>query len=109
MNITRHKRPDIGWTTISQTVFDADLSGEALGILCYLLSRPDSWVVRTAHLQKKFRRGPDKIRTLINEIISAGFIQRERRSQVRGRFVTPKTFVTDLPHTDLSGSIENGV
>jgi hypothetical protein len=109
MNITRHKRPDIGWTTISQAVFQAQLSDSALGILCYLLSLPDGWVVRTTQLQDKFNRGPDKMRALIRELMIAGFIQREPARQIRGRWTTPKTTVTDLPQLDLPFPVNNGV
>jgi hypothetical protein len=106
MNITRHKRPDIGWITISQAVFQAGLSDSALGVLCYMLSLPDDWIVRTSQLQKKFNRGPDKMQSIIREIIGAGFILREPGKRVRGRWVSPKYSVADLPQPDSPGPVE---
>jgi DNA-binding MarR family transcriptional regulator len=107
MNITRHKRPDIGWITISQTVFQSSLSAPALGILCYLLSMPDDWVVHSSQLRKRFDFGRDKMGSLLNEIIAHGFIQRAPGRRIRGRWVAPKYSVTDLPQPDLSAPVES--
>lgn len=101
MNITRHKRPDIGWITISQAVFQAPLSDSALGVLCYLLSLPDDWIVRSSQLRKKFNRGSDKMQSILREIIASGFITREQPRIIRGRYATPKYTVTDLPQPVL--------
>lgn len=76
MNIHRTRRPDIGWVSISQSVLNhPHLSAPALGILCYVLGKPDDWVVRDVQLRKRFGYGRDKLRNIMRELSSFGFVR----------------------------------
>lgn len=54
------------------------LSLEALGLLTYLLSKPDDWKVILSELQNTWNIGRDKVHTLIAQLIRAGYIKREQ-------------------------------
>lgn len=56
------------------TAQDERLSWEALGLLTYLLSKPDDWVIKAGDLQK--RCGRDKVYRLLSELIDAGYVVR---------------------------------
>jgi hypothetical protein len=54
------------------------LSAEALGVLCYLLSRPDNWQVIPDQLQTRFNVGRDKMYRVLSELIDLGYISRSQ-------------------------------
>lgn len=63
---------------------DDSLSAEALGILCYLLGRPNDWTVRPTQLAERFGCGRERIDRILKELISASYI-------VKTRYRDPKT------------------
>jgi hypothetical protein len=88
--------PQIGWTTIANTVFRAGLSQNAGWLLCNLLSLPRDWIVHTNHIRKQLGYGKDRSQAAVNELIGFGFM---RRSQIRqrGKFATDYYDVFDVP------------
>ncbi len=66
------------FTVIGNRAMNDDrLTPEALGVLCYLLSRPDNWEVYPAQLSKRFRGcGRDKTYRILNELIECGYVTR---------------------------------
>lgn len=80
MSIKRAPR-NSNFTIVSNEIFSANLSARAIGVLVYLLSKPDHWEVRTSHLVKEFQgtvrpEGRDSIYAIITELKDKGFIQR---------------------------------
>jgi hypothetical protein len=61
------------------------LSWKAKGLLAYLLSRPDEWIVRMGDLIKRSTDRESATRTAIQELIDAGHIVRETVRQA-GKF-----------------------
>ena len=61
----------------TQTVQDAGLSWKATGILAYLLSLPDDWVIHVSEVAQHKTDGERALRSGINELIEAGYIVRE--------------------------------
>lgn len=63
---------------------DNRLSWEALGLLTYLQSMPDGWVINVKHLMaqhvgtdsKKHKAGRDKMYRMINELKECGYLER---------------------------------
>ncbi len=53
---------------------DDTLSAEALGVLCYLLGRPDNWTVRPTQLAARFDCGREKIDRILKELIEKNYI-----------------------------------
>ena len=83
MTIRRSART-VGYTVLDNSVFTPGMSFEAIGLLCYLLSKPDHWQVSVQQLinfTKGSERssGRDKVRGLINELILKGFILRQTK------------------------------
>ena len=74
------------FTVLGNGMFaDNGLSFEAMGLLAYLLSKPDEWVLRPQALADATegtaqRRGINKIHALLRELVEAGFISRNRLS-----------------------------
>ena len=74
------------FTTIGNGIFmENALSFEAMGLLAYLLSKPDNWQVHVQALVRATKgtaqkRGENKILALLRELIGAGYITRQRQS-----------------------------
>ena len=73
---------------ISQAVFnDHRLSPVALGILCYLLSRPDNWQTSPGQLRERFGLSKYAMRAVMRELTEAGYCRRTHRQDHRGKMV----------------------
>ncbi|WP_176506387.1 hypothetical protein [Pseudomonas urethralis] len=82
MSIRRVKRPD-RYTVVSNRVFDSNLSFRAVGLLAYLLSKPDNWEVSVAQLVKVSATtarpdGRDSVYSILGELIAAGYVTRHQ-------------------------------
>lgn len=55
---------------------DEDLSFKAKGILTYLLSLPDDWVVHIEHIVTKSKDGISSFRTGLSELVDKGYLKR---------------------------------
>lgn len=102
MSIIRRPRTSAPFTTILNAVVeDVELSAEALGLLVYLVGKPDNWEVSPTQLKKRFNCGRDRIYRIINELIVAGYVQRGQSRQDGGRFDGDNYLVSDekLPLT----------
>jgi len=72
---------------VDNAVFsDERLSWEARGLMGYLLSKPDDWDVRLHDLTSRGPAGEFKIRRMLAELRTAGYIRRERISGPDGTF-----------------------
>jgi hypothetical protein len=62
------------------------LSWDARGILAYLLSRPDDWLIKLDDLRRE-NYGRDRIRKVIKELIAHGYIQpRQKYRDKKGQW-----------------------
>ncbi len=85
------------FTVLANSVIeDTRLSFRARGLLIYILSKPDNWVVKVPELIKAGgirpnglpHTGRDTIFTLLRELETAGYLTRERRHDEKtGRWV----------------------
>jgi len=90
------------------TAQDDSLSWEALGLLVYVLSKPDDWSVRPADLRQ--RCGRDKVYKILNELIQHRYVKRVESVDEKGRHLStdyeiyesplPEKPDTDLPDTE---------
>lgn len=98
-NIKRKRKVD-NFTRISNEVFEAGvLSFQAMGMLSFLLSKPDDWKISVAHLQKVTtgtakKTGRDGIYKILSELIDRGFCERIKFSDGETEYV-----VQDFPIT----------
>lgn len=81
------------------TLQDQNLSWEALGMLVYLLSKPDSWEISPAALQKERNGGRDKIYRILNELIKFGYVKRTTQHNSKGH-ISYDYLVHEIPHLD---------
>ncbi|MGH9095733.1 MAG: hypothetical protein ACRDXE_11275 [Acidimicrobiales bacterium] len=83
----------------NQTIEDARLSFKALGLLAYLLSRPDGWEVRAPHLASTHGDGEYAVRAALTELGEAGYLERRQEHTPGGHFIYV-TVVHEVPHHD---------
>ena len=70
---------------------DKNLSCESLGVLTYLLSKPDGWVVRNHEIRQRFNLGRDKLARIFNELAKAGYMERIKTRSDSGRWIWDTT------------------
>lgn len=67
------------FTTIDRdTINDRELSLKALGLLVWLLDKPDDWRVRSEGIAGSVKDGRDSVRAGLQELEQAGYIVREK-------------------------------
>jgi helix-turn-helix protein len=96
--IIRRKR-NSNYTVVSNAMLnDEKLSAECLGVLAYLIGKPDDWEVRPENLSNRFGCGRDRIYRIINDLIEAGYIIRRRiRDEKTKRWSVQEYTVMDEP------------
>jgi hypothetical protein len=87
MSIYRiHKDKENPFVIINKEALnDTNLSWKAKGLLAYLLSLPDDWQIYESEIVKHAKDGIDSTRTAIKELIDAGYIERQRVRDEKGR------------------------
>lgn len=78
-----------------------NLSFEAKGMLGYLLSKPNNWVVRETDLCKEGGCGTHKVRRIKNELIAAKYIIKARPRNEDGTFSPVDFEVFPEPQTSI--------
>lgn len=91
--IVRRRRNGHYTIVANRLAEDARLSFEAVGMMTYLLSRPDDWQVHTAQLCGRGGCGRDKARKIISELIEARYIVREQVRSEDGRRIEGVAYV----------------
>lgn len=81
----------------NDAIMDTRLSIGARWLLCYLLSRPQDWVVRVGDIQKQAAVGRDKAYSLIKELIGAGWVRKDEGRQEGGKWAGVEYVVMDQP------------
>ena len=93
MSIIRSRRPDSNFTIIENgIIYNENLDWRELGLLVFLLSKPDNWTVSMAHLAKQKESGLSSIKASIKKLRVAGYVTSQRQSD--GTF---DWFVFDSP------------
>ncbi|QPM68195.1 helix-turn-helix domain-containing protein [Atribacter laminatus] len=67
-------------------IYDNSLSFKAKGVLVYLLSRPDDWQIYESEIVKHSTDGKASVRAGIKELITHGYVIRQRRRTEKGKF-----------------------
>lgn len=102
MSIRRSARKPQGFTVVDNAVFSSELSFRAMGLLTYLLSKPDHWQVSVAQLVRYSKAtarpdGRDSIYSILDELINARFVVREFRRSDCGKLAGIDYVVHDAP------------
>jgi len=78
-----------------------DLSIKAKGLLAYLLSKPDDWIVYQNELIKSSKSGRKLIESTIKELINKKYIKRISKKRIKGKFTG---YVYDIYETPFNQS-----
>jgi len=92
---------------------DEQLSWKARGLMGYLLSLPDDWIIHLSELEKHSSKdGRESLASGIKELIDLGYIVREQARKEDGNFGTWNYTVFESPRpleTTTHGKAESGV
>lgn len=81
----------------NNVIYDDRLSYRALGLLTYLLSKPDGWETDSEKLSNGRKEGRDAIRTAMKELREAGYMRQSKvQDKTTGRWSTAAE-ITDQP------------
>lgn len=113
MSIRRAARKQANFTLIDNVVFNSGLSYRAIGLLTYLLSKPDHWQVSVTQLIRNVADsakpdGRDAIYATLSELIDKHFVERTQKRNERGQangydyivYDEPLSDIKDKPYTD---------
>jgi hypothetical protein len=107
------KNKDNPYVQINKTCLnDPSLSLKAKGLLSYLLSKPDDWVVHRSEVLKHCTDGKDSLQTAIHELKNSGYLkivpEKDKKGIIIGWatnvFESPQTILTLVPITPESDS-----
>lgn len=81
------KRKKNGFTQISNTLLeDSRLSWKAKGLLCYLMSRPDSWKINKTDICNRGAEGRDSMQNGLKELKEYGYLHIYPSKAKNGQF-----------------------
>lgn len=86
-----------------EAVNDKRISWKAKGVLLYLISKPADWTVQVSDLIKRAHDGRDAVYSALNELIAAGYVEREQERDDFGRVGDVAYVVSEFPshHNDI--------
>lgn len=99
------KRGAVRYTPISNSVLqNSELSFEARGLLCYILSLPEDWVIVKSNIQSNHKKtGKDKFDRIWKELSDKKYIFSEKvRDPISGKFLGWCHIAYEEPNTDIS-------
>jgi len=100
MTILRIKKRDNPFVQIDhRPLTDESLSWKAKGLLAYLLTKPDHWETRVTDLVRRGADGESAVRSGLDELITAGYIERTQERRSDGTYAPTEYIVHELPIT----------
>lgn len=107
INIIRveHDKTNPFFMMVRSTAQDETLSWDALGVLTYLLSKPDDWTVMVPDLQK--RCGRDKAKKILAELEAAKYLTVDHKvHDGEGKFAPNAYKVNETPFTENPSTVK---
>lgn len=91
-------KKETNYTVLDNTfIQDTRLSWKAKGVMTYLLSLPDDWVIHLSEIERHATDGKDSLRSAINELKKYGYILTEQKKDASGRFCESVYTVYEKP------------
>jgi hypothetical protein len=88
---------------------DARLSWESRGLLAWLFSKPNTWIVNTEAIVRYGRAGRDKVKRMLAELTANGYLVRTRRRCNDGRFRWESiVYEQPIDRRNVGGSVDAG-
>lgn len=94
----RHDSENPYYVASRATAQNVNLSYEALGLLTYLLSKPDDWEVQIDDLIRP-DCGRDKVYRIVAELKAAGYMTREKKRNAKGQWEWEPYRLYEQPQT----------
>lgn len=85
---------------LNTETFNHQLAPEILGVLLYLLSKPDNWKVSAAAIKAHFRCSNDRITRILKELQTQGFAKKQAARDERGRVSGWDWIIREAPYSD---------
>lgn len=111
--ITRAKRKKTNYTHIwNSAINDEALDWKDLGLLVFLLSKPDDWVVSTKHLAAQRKTGIDGIKSSLKSLRAAGYVELQKLGSGHTNWIVHDTARSENPKVEnpplaLEPEVEN--
>lgn len=86
------------YTIVPNDIINDELSLQALGLLVWMLSKPNDWVFNREYMQVFFKIGESKLQGIINELKKHGYIQVVKSSNGKGG-IASQTIVSEDKNT----------
>lgn len=74
---------------------DTDIPVDSLGLLVYLLSKPDNWEIQVGHLQTRFGCGKERIYRMLKDLRICGYASYQRFADGTTNWTISETRVTE--------------
>ena len=85
-----------------------DLSWKAKGIMTYLLSLPDDWVVNLDEIKRNASDGESSFRSGWKELKDAGYVSKQSiRDEVTKKILKWETIIKEIPDEEKSHNVGN--
>lgn len=86
MSIVRINKEDKYFSASNEPFNDDRLMWETRGLIGYLLSKPNHWTIRIDDLLKRGPGGRDKVRKMLRDAQTHGYLNRQRITKTDGTF-----------------------
>ena len=86
---------------------DDQLKADTLGVLVYLLTKPEDWKVSVADVRKRFGIGRDRVYFIIQELETAGYVKRAQNRATGNRFSSVEYHVFDCQQSMAASNVED--
>ena len=71
-----------------ETLYDANLTLKAKGLLCFILSKPDDWQVYVRSIADEIKEDKNTVARILNELIAEGYCLRQKHTRnVHGQYI----------------------
>ena len=105
----RSSRPSRSYAAIPNAAMrDSSISIEARGLLALLMTYADDWEFSVDHIRSLCGVGRDKIRAMLRELDTAGYLIRKTLQGDDGRLLGSSWVINDEPETTSSGVQASG-
>jgi uncharacterized phage protein (TIGR02220 family) len=109
MSIFKNKKRTNPYSQIDNALLnDERLRAESLGVLVYLISKPEDWTISMKQLQKRFNFGREKMQAIAKNMEECGYLIRVKPKNELGQFIGTFWDVTDTPTVGYADSSETG-
>src|SRR5699024_2520098 len=84
-----------------------DLSWKAKGIMTYLLSLPDDWVVNLDEIKRNATDGESSFRSGWKELVSAGYVSKQPvKDDKTKKIISWETIIKEMPNEQKTHNVE---